>query len=642
MKHLIVIFFVFLSTSVFSQIGKFPGGTLGKGGIGTVPTSRMPNDTIKNDSIKHRVKIYPISDYKYYNVYNDTMQVDTVLTIRNMYRHTYIYKDDFLKLPFQNVGQAYNNLSLDMEQSILPDFVASAKKANYRQHNEIYFYNVPTPYSDLSYLNGISEGQVLKAFITANINPRTNLSVGYKGISSRGLYQNEVSSLGRFFATLNHQSINKRYGLKMYYVTHDVKNEESGGIKDVTQFEQSGETYKDRGRIDVNLTNTDNLFIGRRMYLGQQYELFKNTKFFVVNNTKFHQQAYSFEQTSHSAFIGISTAEETKDTVTLQRFQNFSGLRFKTKSLSVETGLEYVYQYYKFETARKVNGEQIPISLLQNDIVIASKLGFNWKGISFKTKLDLAVTPQMQGYFLDIQAGYKFSKDIKLKAQLKSVSKRPDFKYIMYQSAYDKYNWNNPDLDNEFIQELSGELSHTKWGKLSFKQSLINNYSYFDLDALPKQDATGIAFSALQYSNDFKYHKLGFSTDILLQKVLQGNAILSLPTYVARGSLYFSDHYYKRHLFVQAGISAKYFEAFYANAYNPVMAEFYQQRSQKIGGYPLLDVFVNFKIKRFRFFFKLEHVNALWEYKNPTYYAAPLHPYRDFAMRLGLRWIFFN
>jgi len=279
---------------------------------------------------------------------------------------------------------------------------------------------------------------------------------------------------------------------------------------------------------------------------------------------------------------------------------------------------------------------------LQNDIVIASKLGFNWKGISFKTKLDLAVTPQMQGYFLDIQAGYKFSKDIKLKAQLKSVSKRPDFKYIMYQSAYDKYNWNNPDLDNEFIQELSGELSHTKWGKLSFKQSLINNYSYFDLDALPKQDATGIAFSALQYSNDFKYHKLGFSTDILLQKVLQGDAILSLPTYVARGSLYFSDHYYKRHLFVQAGISAKYFEAFYANAYNPVMAEFYQQRSQKIGGYPLLDVFVNFKIKRFRFFFKLEHVNALWEYKNPTYYAAPLHPYRDFAMRLGLRWIFFN
>jgi hypothetical protein len=643
MKNLLILILITASFSAFSQIGKFPGGGLGGGGLGNVPSRVNKNGKQESDTIKHKVKAYPITDYKYFNAYNDTIIVDTVLTIRHMYKYTYVFKDDFLKLPFQNVGQTYNNLSLSTSNSFNPDFVASGKKANYLQHNEIHFYNVPTPYSDLSYLNGISEGQTLKAFITANINPRTNLSVGYKGVSSRGLYQHEVTSLGRFFATLNHQSVNKRYFLKMYYVTNDIKNEESGGIKDVAQFEQSGETFKDRGRIEVLLSNAENMFIGRRMYIGQQYKAFNKRDFYLVNNIKFHQQAYSFEQSSPSALIGKTLSNDAvKDTVTLQRFQNFTGIRFKRKNMAMQTGLNYVYQYYRLNSIKEINALRIPMSMLNNDLVIASKLKFKWKKIDFKTQFDFALTPGMQGYLLKIDAGYHLNKDILLKAQLKSISKRPDYKYIMYQSAYTKFNWYNPDIDNEYIQELSGALQHKKWGKLQFKQSLINNYNYFAQDSLPKQDAAGVVFSGLQYSNDFTFHKIGLSTDIMLQQVLQGDDILSLPSYILRSSLYFSNHYYKRHLFVQTGITAKYFEPYYANAYNPVLADFLVQRTQKIGGYPLLDVFVNFKIKRFRFFFKLEHVNALWEDKTPTYYSAPLHPYRDFSMRMGLRWIFFN
>jgi len=639
MRNLLLLFLLFYSVLALAQIDKMPSG----GKLGNIPSRIDKNGGRINDTIEHKVKIYPISDYKYFNVYNDTLKVDTVLTSKHMHRFTYVFKDDFLKLPFQNNGQAYNNLSLFSTQSVYPGFVASGKMANYLKHDEIYFYKVPTPYSDLSYLKGISEGQTLKSFITANINPQTNLSVGYKGISSRGLYQHELTSLGRFFGTLNHQSKNKRYFLKMYYVTHDTKNEESGGIKNVAQFEQSGETFTDRGRIEVLLSNAKNMFRGKRMYLGQQYELFKEKDLFIINNIKFHQQAYSFEQSSPSKLLGETlTNESIKDTVTLQRFQNFAGVKFKTKSLSIQTGLNYVYQYYRFDSIKELNGMRIPMSMVQNDLVVASKLKFNWKNIDFKTQFDLALTPGMQGYFLKVDAGYNLTKDIYLKANLKSVSKHPDFKYVMYQSAYTKYNWYNPDIENEFMQELSGEFSHKKWGKLLVKQNLINNYTYFAQDSLPKQDAIGVAFSGLQYSNDFQYHKIGLSTDVMLQKVVRGEEILSLPSYVLRGSLYFSNHYYKNHLFVQTGITAKYFEPYYANAYNPVLADFLVQRTQKIGGYPLLDVFVNFKIKRFRFFLKLEHINALWEDKAPTYYSAPLHPYRDYSMRMGLRWIFFN
>ena len=95
-------------------------------------------------------------------------------------------------------------------------------------------------------------------------------------------------------------------------------------------------------------------------------------------------------------------------------------------------------------------------------------------------------------------------------------------------------------------------------------------------------------------------------------------------------------------MYVQTGVTAKYFEAFYARSYNLIVADFNEQRFQKIGAYPLIDYFVNFKIKRFRFYFKLQHINALLNKDTPDYYVAPLQPYRDFNIRFGLRWLFFN
>lgn len=95
-------------------------------------------------------------------------------------------------------------------------------------------------------------------------------------------------------------------------------------------------------------------------------------------------------------------------------------------------------------------------------------------------------------------------------------------------------------------------------------------------------------------------------------------------------------------MYVQSGLTAKYFEAFYAKAYNPVLADFVLQNYQKIGDYPIVDFFINFKIKRFKLYFKLQHLNALLKKEHPDYYVAPLQPYRDFNIRFGVRWIFFN
>ena len=97
---------------------------------------------------------------------------------------------------------------------------------------------------------------------------------------------------------------------------------------------------------------------------------------------------------------------------------------------------------------------------------------------------------------------------------------------------------------------------------------------------------------------------------------------------------------FKRALFLQTGINFKYFTKYNMNAYDPVLAEFYVQNDQDLGGFPLLDLFFNAKIRQTRIFFKWEHFNSVFTSKN-EYFSAPGYPYRDAVIRFGLVWDFF-
>ena len=91
---------------------------------------------------------------------------------------------------------------------------------------------------------------------------------------------------------------------------------------------------------------------------------------------------------------------------------------------------------------------------------------------------------------------------------------------------------------------------------------------------------------------------------------------------------------------MQTGIVLNYFTSYFANDYNPVVGEFFVQNEKKIGNFPLFDFFVNAKIQRTRIYLKAEHFNSLFSSNN--YFSAPNTPYRDFTVRFGLVWNFFN
>ncbi|HBK84362.1 MAG TPA: hypothetical protein DDZ41_12360, partial [Flavobacterium sp.] len=104
------------------------------------------------------------------------------------------------------------------------------------------------------------------------------------------------------------------------------------------------------------------------------------------------------------------------------------------------------------------------------------------------------------------------------------------------------------------------------------------------------------------------------------QSVNQSYDIINVPQIVARNTLYYTDKVFKKAMEIQTGIIFNYFTKYYANDYNPLLAEFYVQNQTKIGNFPMIDFFINAKVRQTRLFLKAEHFNAAWTGYN--YYTA--------------------
>ena len=601
--------------------------------------SKIDSVAFNKDSVIVRIKTKPINEYKKFNILNDTISADTSLTIQHYYRFNEFLMDNFLLIPFHNYGQPVNKLYLyHLPKNILPGFVAETKNNADWTHDQIPFFKTPTPYSDLIYMNGVSQGQILNATFATNIYKNLNIAAGYRGLSSLGLYKNSISSSGRFFGSINYQ--NKKYKLWFYYYTYNLKNEENGGLKNPLQFESGDDNFKDRGRIEVNLSNTDNELKTKRLFIGQEYEVINKIK--IKNDFIYEKKSYEFLQQSPEPILGNTFFNGAfKDSIYLKKIENYSAVTFKTKFFNLASGIKFIHQTYGTDSTKIVNVNIIPAQLKYTDFTWDNQLLFEKEKFKLKSKFELGFTSNLSGYFFDTKADYQLNKQSKISAQLISSSKRPDFKYILFQSNYQNFNWHNPEFENEHNHSLSVTWKNNKWGSLKLKQHIINNYTYFNTDSLPHQNKKGIKYTSVTYQKEWSYKKWGFITDIHLQNVTTGKEIYPLPHYVFRSSIFFSNRYYNGNLFVQTGMDFRYFESYFGPAYNPITSDFLLQNFQKIGPYPWVDYFFNFKVKRFRFYFKLEHLNALFVSK-PNYYAVPLQPTRDFSIRYGLRWIFLN
>ena len=637
--------------------------------------AQQPRDTTalgrrinsKKDGTQQQGEPISIKNYQIISHTRDTTVLDTSLTIQKEYRYNFLRRDDFELMPFANVGQPYNRLGADLsDRPWLPQLGAAARHFNYFEASDIQYYNVATPLTELFFKTTFEQGQLLDAMLTFNTSRRLNFSLAFKGFRSLGKYQEEQAQSGNFRATANYVTKNGRYRFMAHIATQDLEAEEGGGLLDKeTQFESGDDDFTDRSRIDVLFSNTLSRLNGKRYYLDQEYRLAGGARdstkrrgfLYLGHRFTYETKWYQYNQgTNTTEYFGELLFDPVLDQAYLKTLYNEVRLGIDNKiSGRLEGSVTHFNYSYYFNSLLITDSGTIPNQLEGDEIL----LGGSWKKHFGKLQLSarggLGLSGNLTGSYLDAGIDLPLGNNLQIAAGIRHSARKPDFNYLLYQSDYLNYNWDNSNsFENQEVQSLYFNLDSRLLGSLQAQFSTTDNYAYFQSTADADQIANGeeralirpfqagerISHFRVKYQKEFRLGKWALNNTLLYQEVDQDSDILNLPSLVTRNTLYFSSDIFKKAMFIQTGITLKYFTEYYMNSYNPILSEFYIQDREKLGGFPMLDFFINARIRQTRVYLKAEHFNS--SFSENRFYSAPNYPYRDFVIRFGLVWNFFS
>lgn len=611
---------------------------------------------LKNTALDS-VELKPgIEKYLKISIENDSTFIDTTLTIKKHYKFNFLRKDDLELLKFSNIGQTYNELTHNFDNlSYLPKKSFSSKKHLYVKSSKIKYFNVPTPLTELLFKTVMKQGQYTDALFTSNISDKLNFSISFKGMRSLGNYQNILSGLKQFNYTTKYNDENNRYFLKINFLSQIFENQENGGLTDdaISNFESEDALFNERSKLSVKFENAINNFSTKRYFISQEFILNnqsnqKNT-LSIGHDFEYETLTNSYEQLSPTDFYGSikdglnNIHDKTKIKTTLNKFYTYLRSNFFGK-------IKVIYSNYNYKYNTNINSLDSK-GINENENAITLKFNRFFLGNQFNFNITKGLFGERIGDLIDVVVLSKEESKFKYEIGLNISSRHPGFYYELYQSDYNFLNWDSK-VKQQKTRNLYLKLNVNEFGKIRADLRTIQNYTYFSLinqdvnfgknHLVPvvNQLSSNIEYLKLNYNKEFKFGKFAMDNSLIYQKTSQNGNYLNVPEIITRNTLYYSNIILKGAMFFQTGLTFKYFSKFYANEYNPAISSFYIQTQKKIGGFPLMEIFANAKIKQTRIFIKAEHFNSTITGNN--FYSSPSYPYRDFIIRFGLVWNFFN
>jgi len=594
------------------------------------------------------------TDYKIISHNRDTTYIDTTLTLQKEYKFNYLRTDNFELLPFHNQGQTFNNLGYSYNNILrLPDFGFSAKQVSYLEVDDINYFEVPTTTTEIMYRTGLQQGQVVDALFTLNFSKRLNVSLSYKGLRSLGAYRNSLVSNGNFRGTFNYTSKNKQYEVRGHLATQDFYHQENGGLTPTSleNFINEDPNYEQRSRLDVNLNDASSQFDASRLYIEHSYKLlaerdtltekdFSNLKVgHVLTN---ESKSYGFNQTTATTSIfGDTNGTGASDNNAQSKLTNNEfNLEFNSKYVLGQLKAKVHFTDYSYGYDTILNTTNVINNYQLKSTAVSFGADWNAKIKNFNLNADATITPGsgiLSGNYIKGTAVYKKDSLFAIRGSVLLSSKSPNFNMLLHQSSYDNYNWQNQ-YSNVNTRDLGFSIA-SKWLNGSLNFTNIDNYTYFNTQSKPSQFEDQIAYLKVKVNREFKFWKFALDNTLMYQNVSSGSSVFRVPEFVTRNTFYYADNWFKGDaMFVNIGITFKYFTEYNANAYNSLLAEFTLQDNEVIG-FPTFDVFFNARVRRTRLYLKVDNVTSSFTKKN--YFSAPNYPYRDFTVRFGLVWNWF-
>jgi hypothetical protein len=625
------------------------------------PVPDKPKSYVKTaeQKAKEKARKAPITSYKMYTLERDTTLVDTSLTIKKEYDYNYLRRDIFGLLPFMNEGQTYNTLDYGLNKFYpYPEIGYKAKHFNYIEPEDVKYYEAATPMTELYFKTVMEQGQSLDALITMNTSKQFNFSVAYKGLRSLGKYINQLTSAGNFRFTSSYHSKSFRYVANAHFTGQDMLNGENGGITTPEDFEGKSDDFKERQRLEVYLTNAKSFLKGKRAFIDHSFRINPtegNNNLYIAHQFNYENKYFEYNQLTLASSVGDQTVNHfgdayltggINDQVRYNRMYNKVGAIYENKLLGKFQFFAEDFRYNYYYNTVYVGDQIIPSGISDKINSVGGQYDYQKNKWNATLLYSSSLTNQSLTN-IDGKASYRFNDRNKLSFRYQNMNKLPDHLYNLHQSSFVAYNWYN-NFKNEKINSIEAS-AETQWLTASMQLSNLNDFLYYSNDSTndsiqlvsPKQYGKDIRYLSIKVGREFKLWHFALDNTVLYQKVDQKDDILNVPEIVTRNTFYYSGYFFKKALYLQTGVIFNYFTKYYANDYNPVIGEFFVQNKKEIGDFAYCDFFINMRIRQTRIFVKAEHFNSAWAAKD-NFYAAPSYPYRDFIVRFGLVWNFFQ
>ena len=233
-------------------------------------------------------------------------------------------------------------------------------------------------------------------------------------------------------------------------------------------------------------------------------------------------------------------------------------------------------------------------------------------------------------------------------------NERPSFYYRHYIGR--NANWNNPNLDKMLHSRVQGILSY-KDTRVRVSLENVQKYIYFQETLSPftgtdnvtsYHHSVGVAqanknLQLLEVSLMHHLH-LGifhWENEFTYQATTNSD-VYPVPTFNAYSNVYLLFRIAKV-LRTELGADVRYFTRYKAPTYSPIIGQYAVQDGNdavKLGNYPIVNAYVNFHLKRTRFYLMASHLNYTSGAGNP--FLVPHYPLNRMTIHFGISWNFVN
>jgi Putative porin len=539
------------------------------------------------------------------------------------------------------------------------------------------FMNTTKPYTQLTYLLGSKAEQLIDVVHSQNIKPDWNFVFQYRLLNAPGFFNSQNTNHKNFRFNTSYTSKDRRYNVFFVAMSNSLQSSENGGIVNDTFLVNKNPAYNDFFNIPTNLAQvpfasrdlfnvkllTGNKYINSAFLLRQQYDFGKKdstvtdstvNRFFLPKlrleyTVRYGGYSFLFQDVQgaidSSFYINNYDLLNVPDTVFYKQkwseiINDFSIIQFpdsKNPLQFLKVGASFQNLSGKFQQ--------------DHDNFYNMRLHGEYRNRTKNRKWDMMLSGEF--FLIGRNSGdYSLHADLKrylgltwgfLETGFSNVNRSPSYLFTRptgFPIAF------NTGFNKENVTEIYGSVENPRQKiRLTANYFLISNYVYISDFYKVNQESSLFNLLRIGASKEFSLHNnWKWYLDLYIQTIT-GKPPVNVPLIYTRNRFAYEGKLFAN-LVLSTGFDIRYHTPYQADNYSPVLGQFFFQDKEQISIRPDVAAYVNFRIRNFTGFTRLENLNTLtvnngFGFKK-TNLESPLYSYPGLLFRLGVVWVMVN